>query len=180
MQRSIQLIAYALFLVALVTWGGVYLAAARMRADAVSLSASASNAQAQEDRIAYQKRIASLARETADERARVDDIVSLDIVSIVKKIEAAGKTLRLTVSVNDAQASGAAQELASGDSLHAVTFLVESQGSYAALMQLEELFENLPLASSVDGLELQSLEGAAMPWHLTARIRVFTTSAISS
>jgi hypothetical protein len=179
MDRSIQLIAYGLFIIALITWGSVYVAASRIRENAVALSASASNAQAQADRIAYQKRLSAIARDTEEERAALDALLAPDIVSMVKMIESAGKPLRLTVTVNDAQASGAV-DLPGGAPLRTVTFLVESQGPYASLMRLETLFENLPLASTVDELELQSLQDQATPWHLTARIRVYTTAAISS
>jgi hypothetical protein len=179
MDRSIQFIAYGLLAIALVTWGGVYIATSRIRESAVALSASASNAQAQADRIAYQKRLSAIASDTQEERAALDALIAPDIVSMVKEIESAGKPLHVTVTVNDAQASGA-QDLPGGGSLRTVTFLVESQGSYASLMKLETLFENLPLASTVDALELQALQNQATPWHLTAHIRVYTTSAISS
>lgn len=180
MNRSIQIFAYIVFAFALTFAVGVYFASSSVRQSAVALSATALNAQAQQDRLAYQKRISALAKDTQEERAAIESLVSFDIVSIVNKIEAAGKPLGLTVTVNDAQASGAQQDLANGDSLRAVTFLVQSEGSYASLMKLETLFENLPLASSVESVELQKLQDPKTPWHLTARIRVYTTAAISS
>lgn len=180
MNRALQLFAYILLAFASTFAVGIYFAASSVRDSAVALSATAANAQAQQDRIAYQKRISALASDTEEERARLESYVSLDIVSIVNLIEASGEPLRLPVTVNDAQALGAQQDLPGGDALHAVTFLVESQGSYASLSKLEALFENLPLASSVDSVEFQKLQDPKTPWHLTARIRVYTTAAISS
>jgi len=71
--------------------------------------------------------------------------------------------------------------------LRAVSFLVEAEGSFAALMRTAELFETLPLPSSVQNLELEralSLNESAGKtvalWRLTARISVFTSSEIPS
>ncbi|HVU75302.1 MAG TPA: hypothetical protein VHD38_00465 [Candidatus Paceibacterota bacterium] len=180
MNRSLQFFAYVLLGIACATCVGIYIAAGSIRQSAIALSASAANAQAQEDRIAYQKRLAALATDTQNQRAELEALVSPDVVSIVNELEAAGNPVHLSVTVNDAQTSGAAQDLPGGGSLHAVTFLVESQGSYASLMRLETLFENLPLASVVDGVEMQELQDQKTPWHLTARIRIYTTAQISS
>ena len=180
MNRWIQLFAYALLTVTLVVWAGIYFAAVSIRAHAVELSSSVSSVQAQEDRIAYQKRLSALATDTQSNRAELESLVARDVVSIITMLEEAGKPLRLSVLVNDAQSAGVAQEIPGGGALNAVTFLVESQGSYASLMRLETLFENLPLVSTVDGVELQELQDSSIPWHLTARIRVYTTASISS
>jgi hypothetical protein len=180
MARFMQLAAYALLALALLAWGGMYAASSSVRASAAALSSDAASAQAQEDRLAYQKRLAALAEDTKTERAALEAFASRDLVSMVNELEATGKSLGLTVMVSDAQASGALHDLPGGGSLRTITFIVESQGTYASLMRLEELFENLPLASTVDTLELQALQNRQAPWHLTARIRVYTTAPISS
>jgi hypothetical protein len=180
MARFTQLVAYALLALALLAWGGIYVASSSVRASATALSSDVASTQAQEDRLAYQKRLAALAEDTQVERASLETLVSRDLVSIVNQLEATGKPLGLAVVVSDAQASGALQDLPGGGSLRTITFIVESQGTYASLMRLEGLFENLPLASTVDTLELQALQSQQTPWHLTARIRVYTTAPISS
>lgn len=136
----------------------------------------------QVDRAARTLRLSGIVADTKDERERLDTLIQPDVVSIVDTIEAAGAAARVKATVSDALPQGISRELPGGQPLQAVAFVVQAQGSFSSLMKLLALFEHLPLVSSVEEVDLEQ-SSAANPktatWHLTARIRVLTTTISS-
>lgn len=176
-------IAWLFLFFSLLAWVAVVYAAFSIRGEAASSASTAESADQQLDRLAYTQRLSSLVATTADERALLDSFAQLDVVSIVKTMEAAGKSMHVNVQVNDAQPEIGAQALPGGGNLQPVGFVVEARGTFSSLMRVTALFEHLPLVSSVEQVELEYLgtSGAGvLPWHLTLRVRVYTTAPVSS
>ena len=167
---------------ALGLWGAVLYVALFIQTQAQLSATSVAQSERQIDRAARMLRLSGIISDTKDERARLDGLVQSDVVSVVDIIEAAGVSANVNATVSDALPEGVFSELPGGPPLQTVAFVVQAQGSFSSLMKLVELFEHLPLVSSVGEIDLERT-AAANPklatWHLTARIRVLTT-AISS
>ena len=181
MKRSIMYIALAALLLALCAWGAVLYGASEIRHLASKRAEQAIAAGREFDRTAYAQRIAALAADTEGDRMRLGELLQADIVTIIDIIEAAGKSARVTVRVSDALPAGGAEALPGGGELQAVEFIVQTTGTFSSLMQAATLFEQLPLPSSVQQIELERSTGeqSTVPWRMTTRIRVLTT-ALSS
>ncbi|KKW19286.1 MAG: hypothetical protein UY63_C0017G0063 [Parcubacteria group bacterium GW2011_GWA2_51_10] len=129
----------------------------------------------------------ALARDTKDLRKQLDDMTRVDVLDAAGLIESVGDAAGVAIKINAASLEPVDGEESEDAELRAVSFLVEAEGSFAALMRTAELFETLPLPSSVQNLELEralSLNESAGKtvalWRLTARISVFTSSEIPS
>ena len=127
-------------------------------------------------------RIKALANETTETRTALDEVTSVDILSAVKTIEGAGKSIGLSVHIVSASPSGAFSKT---NTLHTVSFALESQGSYSSIVRLMKLFESLPLLSMIENVELRSESDPSKPdpkalWHLDLRLKLFTSSNVTS
>ncbi|MDO8514407.1 MAG: hypothetical protein Q7S50_02590 [bacterium] len=126
----------------------------------------------------------ALAEETVKERTQLDELLKVDVVSIANMIESVGKAVGVEMKLGAAQPENAP---ASDTSIriNAVGFVVEAQGKFSALMRAVQLFETLPVPSSVLRIDIErtpsSGSGSALaPWHMNVYIRVLTTADISS
>lgn len=183
MKKNIHALALSLLLLAVAAWGGVWYAGSYILNEAGRRASSASVADQQVDKVAFAQRVKALATDTKSDRDTLDALMSNDVVSIVNVIESVGKNAGVSTHVNDALPLGDAQALPDGSSVRSVAFVVESQGSYASLVRLLDAFEHLNLPSSVEQVELQHMpteKGKISLWRLSTRIRVLTTSRISS
>lgn len=139
-------------------------------------STVASSAQTQSDRAAYTQRLSSLVSDTQGDRAALEALVGMNIVSIVTLIEQVGTQTGITVKVNSAQPQGSSVALP----LSEIAFAVEADGSFAQVMRTVQALERLPVPSTIEQLEFMQNTGDSGKkgtWHLSALVGVFTTSA---
>ena len=180
MRNRITYIAWFSLLAALGLWGAVLYAAFWIQGQAAESAHSAAQSAQQLDRLAYTQRLSALASDTKDARLQLERLVQPDAVTIVNTIESAGKSARVNATVSDAISEGASQQLPGGASLQAVAFIVQAQGAFLDMMKLAGLFEQLPLMSVVEQLNIERSTGGdtakASSWRMTARIRVLTTA----
>lgn len=126
-------------------------------------------------------RMHALAVDTEGARARLDNLLNVDVLSAVDALEGAAKMAKVDVKLGNAQSDSLGVQ-SGPSSLKAIGFVVSAQGSFASLMRLLTLFETLPLPSSITRFDLEHTSGVsdASSWRLNAYIRVLTTADISS
>ena len=169
---------------AILAWIGAVFFLFSIRAQHSSGVSNLSDAQsaAAEDNASL--RIQALARSTKNERTALDNLTNNDFLSIANIIEAVGKDSGVEINIVSVLPATGAQKQAKKSALNDVDFLVETEGTFAALIETASLFENLPLISSVQNLELERflVSGSGKKeetrWRLSARIRVLTAHSI--
>lgn len=182
MKINIQYVAMLCVLLAALAWTGIWYIGNDILDQASSRATLASSAQAQSDRAAYTQRLAALVADTQQDRTALENISSLNIVSIVTMIEGVSTKTGIAVKVENAQPQGAATALPNGGSLSNFAFTVAAEGTFAQVMSTIQALENLPVPSSIQQLEIthgSGDTGKSGTWHLDARIQVFTTSVAS-
>ena len=138
-------------------------------------SAAVKNAQ-QENAV----EITALAADTASQRTALDGEVGADVVGIANLIQSASKSAGVTTVIGSASTNGAPDQAASTTDL---VFVVQSTGTFAQVWRAAQLFETLPLPSSVEELDFTQSPadaGKTSVWQLTAHIEALTSSQVSS
>lgn len=170
-------------LAALIAWWGVVVLAGSISDEetARSMSQSSTGETAAQQEAALH--LHTLALDTASERSQLNALVPTDIVGIVNSINAVGPAANVKTQIG----SASAQPLPTGapQGLSAIEFTVQSDGTFAATMRAAQMFETLPLPSSVDELDFEHIPSSdpkspSSPWQLTVRILILTTAQISS
>ena len=131
-----------------------------------------------------QARLHALVSDSAQDRARLETLVGTDLLSAVNVIESVGKNSGVKLRVSGASPEGNATKTGQLQ-LYAVGFVVGADGSFSALMQTAKLLESLPLPVSIGDLDISRAPigtdaSAKATWHMNARIRLLTTTNISS
>lgn len=170
-----------LLILAIIGWGLVGYFAWTINADESKRIADARDAQMATIAKAHAVRTHALAIDTAGESAKLKDLLNVDVVSASYAIEGVGKIAGVTVKLGDAQPENASA--ASIPGLKAVGFVVSAEGKFPALIRAVQLFETLPLPSTVARIDIEHAPKASgdttSPWHMNIYIRVLTTSDIS-
>lgn len=182
MSRNLSFVSWILLIVSVCAWGAVVYAGSHILDSSIERGAAASNADQQADRVAYALRVHALAEDSAKDRASMESLMSTDIVTIAKQIEDTGRSANVNASVSSANPETGAKELPGGAPLRAVSFVVQLQGSYSALLHAAKLFETFPIPSQIQDIELERIsqgDAATQSWHMTLRLRVLTTSDIT-
>lgn len=130
-------------------------------------------------------RMHALVQDSAGERSRIEKLANVPLLVAVDAIEAVGKATGGKLQISGASPAGTVQG-GKGLVLHAVTFLVQSDGSFSALMKTLEILESLPLPMVIYGIDIArsplgtDAGGDSKPsWHLNVRIRLLTSADIS-
>jgi len=174
---------------AVAAWIAVFMYASWISAQQDALASQVTNVQSVADREIAATRLHALARDTQNQRTQLDGLTHTDVIGIANTIDSIGQIAGVKLNIGGATPGPAAQKASAGSvsTLHAVSFVVEADGTFSSLMHAASLLETLPVLSSVESLEfahalLSTGAGSAnsSAWHLTARIRMLTTADISS
>ena len=171
MKINIQYIAALCILLAGLAWTVIWYIGNDILDEASSRAAVASTAQVQNDRVA----------DTQQDRAALENVSNLNIVSIVTMIEGVSAKTGITVKVENAQPQGTTAVLPNGGSLNSFAFAVVADGTFAQIMNTVQVLEDLPVPSSVQQLEITHAgdPGKSGAWHMSAHMEVYTTSVAS-
>ncbi len=167
---------------ALLAWGLVGYFAWTINMDEGNRLANARDAQMATIANAHAVRTHALALDTVEEGKQLKELLDVDVVSAAYMIEGVGKEAGVTVKLGDAVPEG----VAPSDALapKTVGFVVTADGKFAALVRAAQLFETLPIPSSVTRVDIEraprSSGDTSSLWHMNVYIRVLTTSDISS
>ena len=178
----ISYIAWTTVALALSAWAGVGFFAWTILNQESDRAGSVRATQESSEKGAAAMRTHSLAQETAYERTQLATLFNVDVVSAATLIESVGKASGVEVRLGGAQPESA-PPTTSGPDVQAVGFVVEANGKFAALMRAAQLFETLPIPSVLTRVDIEqgpSTDGASGVWHMSAYIRVLTTSNTSS
>lgn len=142
------------------------------------------DAAAQTDQAAANARLHVLASGNIERSSKLDAIVAPDASSIIDAIRSVGTSSGVPVKISAALPGTVPK---SQKDIHAVAFVIESTGSFSSMMRVLALFESLPVASSIEVVDLsRETEGiapavrASRPWRMNLKLRVLTTAAVSS
>jgi len=174
-QSSATFISWVLTATAVVLWIAVPLFMYQIWSEQNSISEAAKSEETQSMKGATALRTHALLESTTQERSTLDATANVDVISIVDMIEASGKAAGVP-----AQVSGAITEAgAKNDPIASLSFSIQAEGSFDALMRLSSLLERLPLVTSLEELKIEkNPEGDQ--WKLSARLRVRTTASLLS
>ncbi len=182
MSNRVVLTSWIVIALALSAWGGVFFASQLIRSTAIERSNDTKDALTKANQVALNRSVQTLADNTKAKRDELSAIAGSDVVPIIEVIDAAGKTAGLKAQVSDA-AVGSTQQLGkNGDTLRAVVFNVQGEGSFAQVMHAATLYEKLPLLSSIDQMDIEKVQGndpKAPAWRIAVRIRVQTLISVS-
>ena len=183
MKNPITYIQWIIFPVALLAWVAVGLFAWTISADEVDRTAHVIVTQDTENKGAVAARLHSIVQDTAAQRAQLDSALRVDVVSVVDMIDSVGKAAGVKTTVSNAQTEKApSKQAAVGPQIMATGFVIEAEGKFVTLMHVAQLFETLPVPSRLERLDIthaaSSSPGVSDAWHMSAYLRVLTTSDI--
>ena len=124
-------------------------------------------------------RARALASATSDERARLLTIAGPDASAIVRAIQSVGTDANVPIQIGQASIAPVS------DPLHAVSFIIEADGSFSSITRAIELFGSLPIPSQIEQFQLEQTPASdpahpSKQWHLVMTIQFFTSATISS
>lgn len=181
MRGSLTTLSLIAFVVALAAWVGLWFlfsdVSARLSARAEALSSAGVQSEQQQKSVELKAIIA----DTAQARTQLDAAVSTDVVGIAGDITAAGTAAGVQTTIGSATVVSSADLPAQAD-VNELTFVVQATGSFQQVWRAAQLFQTLPLPSSVSELDFEQLpsDGKASQWQLTATINVLTSAQVSS
>ncbi len=177
MSERLKLMSWILLALAIVIWGGVAYSANMIRETALQRSNDTQLALTKANQLAMNQKVEALAEVTADKRTQLSTLAGADVVAIIDIIDAAGKSAGIEAKVSDASVAGTTALGKTGDALRAVVFSVQGDGTIAEVMHAAQLYERLPMLSSIEQMDIarnQSSDPKSPPWHITVRIKVQT------
>ncbi len=131
MSNHVTRISWIVIALACVAWGGVFFSANLIRSTAIQRSNDTKDALTKANQTALNKRVQTLAESTKEKRDQLAAIAGSDVVAIIDIIDSAGRSAGLTAKVSDAAVGGTQQLGKNGDTLLAVVFNVQGEGTVA-------------------------------------------------
>lgn len=181
---KISLIAWGAVAAAVIAWVLAAMFVWSVFSQENARSASAFNAEQVTAQETASLRLHALARDTKSAREELDALTNAEVLGIADLIEGVGKSAGVKIKINGADPESS-QQTSKSQTLHAINFQVETEGTFAPLMHAVILFENMPALSSIQSLELervQNFDGSDKNkkalWRLNAKIKVMTTADI--
>ena len=181
MSDRIKFASWILLAIAIVIWAGVAYSADMIRETALKRSNDTQLALTKANQLAMNQKVEALSEVTAEKRTQLTTLAGADVVSIIDIIDAAGKSAGVVAKVSDASVAGTVAVGKNGDTLRAVVFSVQGDGTITQVMHAAQLYERLPLLSSIEQIDIaknQSSDSKAPPWHITVSIKVLTLISI--
>jgi len=127
----------------------------------------------------------TLARETSDDRAELENIARKDVVELLTAIEQAGRDAGISLDI-----SGAVSTPTSNLALpaHVIALTVSMEGTFAQVTKAIALLEVLPVPSSVNMIRLDLVpldtvsarSRSSTVWQAVVETRFLTTATLSS
>lgn len=133
---------------------------------------------AQEQSLQYEAaaRVRAVAQGTMQERARLESMLNVGVVSAADMIEAAGKASGVRITLGGATPENTLAKIP-GISAQGIGFAVDGEGSFPALVRALQLFEALPLPSTLRRYELERSDSSSGgKWTMHAYITMLTTA----
>lgn len=179
-RRSLTLLSLIALALALAAWCFVGFLFFNASASLASNTQSLSSVDAQNVQNENAAQTAALASETAAQRSALQGVLAPDVIGIANQIQSAGKTAGTQTTISSASVASVSG-LPAG--VTALEFVVQSDGSFAQVLQAAQLLETLPLSSTIAEFDFEQAPGSSPgsgQWQLTTGIEVLTTAQVSS
>lgn len=179
--KSFNYLSWLTLALALLAWAGVVYFGFWLQESAAEKGLMALNAGEKAESAAHLSRVKSLAKDTESQREELEGALETNIVTIADMIERAGADLGVRAKVGTVLPLGQ-KDMPGGDSLKTVSFIVQAEGNFSSIVRLVKVYEKFPSFSLVEQFEFERTgdPGSASPWLATIRLRMLTTSDISS
>jgi len=166
--------AVILLAVFIIVWGVVGWLVVGINSKLGSLSEKTEERNTLNSRSSHALVLQALARDTASARSVLESAYDVDVVSAIRVVESTGRDAGVAISVE----SILSEEfpLAKGQSrpIPAMVLIVRGAGTFERVFRTLSLFENIPLVSILDSVQLDKREDGN--WNITARIRIASES----
>ncbi|KKW23777.1 MAG: hypothetical protein UY67_C0017G0010 [Candidatus Kaiserbacteria bacterium GW2011_GWA2_52_12] len=116
------------------------------------------------------KYLHSSLQSTTQERGALDALTETDIVPIVDMLDQVGREAGVKIQIVSTQPESSASK-----STRALIFVMHAEGTFSQVERAVELFETLPIPSTVEQIDMSHDAGI---WSLNTRVRVLTTATI--
>ena len=115
-------------------------------------------------------RVKAIIQDTEVERAALFSLLQVPLIDAIKIVEDAARAGGArSVSIGEATPVSVKTTSPAAPPTTRVAVVVQSQGSFAALMRTVSLFESLTIPATLDGFDLEKAEEG---WRLTARLTI--------
>lgn len=165
-------------LFALSVWGSVGYFAWTISVEAKAHGSAIAGMEQKTAEHAFALRLHALARETKNERSRLEEISRADLAGILDIIESISKDSGVSVEITEAPSISRIES----SIIRAMSLSVEARGTFAQVARVVALLETIPIPSAVDGLRFERTAGAEgsarSSWRLIAYVRLLTTADI--
>ncbi|MBI4133001.1 hypothetical protein HY478_00135, partial [Candidatus Uhrbacteria bacterium] len=98
-------------------------------------------------------RLHALARDTKEQREKLEKVARMDIVEILDAIEGLARDAKVPVEIGQAHSEPGS----AASPVHAAFFVIQIQGSFAQIFHTVSLLEAIPIPSSVSELDFERL-----------------------
>ncbi len=166
-----KLLSYLVFAAATVAWMGVGYFAHIVLGERDAYTSRVGTIDQAAQMQAASLRMHALVQDSVDERAKIEKLANVPLLSAVNAIESVGKITGGKLQISDASPARDVRR-DKGLVLHAVTFLVQSEGSFSTLVKTLELLESLPLPIAIDGLDIARPPLGTAFWGLSGGVAV--------
>lgn len=168
----------AIALLALFVWGGVGYFAWTISIEAEAHRSTIAGMEQKTAENAFSLRLHALARETKNERSRLEEISRTDLAGILDGIERLSKDSGIPMEITQAPSISRMES----STMRVLSLSVEALGTFAQVARAVALLETIPIPSTVDELRFErtaGAEGAARSsWRMIASVRFLTTADI--
>ncbi len=184
--KTIMILSWLALLAAIAAFAGLGWFAMAIGAERVAYEARTGSSDQVLATLAAQARMHALVTDSAPDRARLESLARVDLLAAVDIIESAGSAGGVKLQVSGASPEGDVGKKGDSSGLHAVSFSVSADGSFSALMHTVDLLQALPLLTTVESFDLSRVpigteaDASKGAWHMSARVRLVTSSQISS
>ncbi len=182
MNRSYTFKALFTIILALAAWGGFVFLLMKTGTEESSRAERQKILQHLADTQMSSAEAEAIASQTQSERADLEALSKVDIVSLVDSINAFSGRTGAMVQVGTVEPQALPVPAGSTVSMSAVDIPVSASGSFDSVMRVMTLLETLPVPSSIVAYDLDhgGGPGADGQWTLSAHLRVLTTADLSS
>jgi len=127
----------------------------------------------------------TLALDAASSSAAIKESLNVDLVTLSQAVSSAGSTAHVALAVSGVTPVSVPLPAGATPLLYEYDINVLGTGSFAAIMQAEQVLEHLPFPARVQAFDIETSPGNSslnmLPqWSFTARIRVVTTTQPTS
>lgn len=177
-EKTRSYLAWLAVLVALVAWSGTAYFAWVIGGAEEARAAAAASAQENSLRQAASMRARSLVVDTVFERAALEAYFQKDVIAIADLITSAGRAAGVSLQLGSALPEAKTQSDAA--TVNAVGFVIQAQGSYAALMRAIGFLEQIPVPASLERVDIVRTSSEEGTWRASIYLRALTITPISS